>query len=844
MDSKDRRKALLTSQTLNGIDFVEIANPEQTELKVHFLNGVAITGMPSDPPKITGGERIRSVAVKEVIGPSKDNNHQVLTLKVEAPGDFSTYTLTLQADNLDPFFEHAEFSFKARCPSDLDCKETIPPCPPVQADVPPIDYLAKDFLSFRQALLDFSSLRYPDWQERSEADFGVMFAEALSALADDLSYTQDRVAAEASLETATQRRSVVRHARLVDYEPRPATAATVMLQFDVEEGIKELPDGLVVTARGADGTSIPFETGGNLRDRVLDPESGARRSAPATSPTNAAWNAGVIKPYWFDDGERCLRAEATDMYVRGHGYKFFPGQPLLIETAGATTADPPMRQIVHLVKGIPATEICDPLFQLDVAANSRADPPYFTCVESPPAVTAPTAVTRIFWESADKLVADRDLTRTTLAGNLIPATQGLTLKATSPAQPLSELISESFVIPLLPPSQQDLPLALVRTGPNDKPDAPSLQYLYTLKQGPLAWLSQPDPADAPHPEIVLTDDEKVIWPFLCRLIDAKEFDNAFTLDAALYSTIALVGDPSVPSSQSRIVSSVQDYDGDAGDTIRFGDGTFGQTPLPGSRFDVIYRVGGGAIGNVAADAINQVDARETRVRRVTNPLPATDGSDPEPLDRVRRLAPEAFRAEQFRAVLPTDYQDAAKKKLPWVQKAGTVFRWTGSWLTVFTTADPLHSEEITVKERTEIINLLNRYRMAGYESYVPEAEYVSFDLVVELCARPDAFRGDVKEAVLTALSSKATAGVPAGFFDPDRFTFGQSLERSDLEGAIQNAAGVAGVTCVLYRIRNRTAGLAEMPDVVAVGTNEIIRCDNDPSFPEHGSLKITIRGGK
>src|SRR5207249_4499222 len=118
-----------------------------------------------------------------------------------------------------------------------------------------------------------------------------------------------------------------------------------------------------------------------------------------------------------------------------------------IETAGATSADPPIRQIVHLVEGIPATEICDPLFQLDVAANFRLDPPYLTCVESPPAPTptAPTAVTRIFWESADELVADRDLTKTTLAGNLIPATQGLTLKKSDTAR-FSEQSSESFAI--------------------------------------------------------------------------------------------------------------------------------------------------------------------------------------------------------------------------------------------------------------------------------------------------------------------------------------------------------------------------------------------------------------
>src|SRR4029077_4927110 len=93
--------------------------------------------------------------------------------------------------------------------------------------------LAKDFLSFRQALLDFSTLRYPNWHERSEADFGVMFLEALSAIGDELSYTQDRVATEATLLTATQRRSVQQHARLVVYEPKPPVAASTLVQFEV-----------------------------------------------------------------------------------------------------------------------------------------------------------------------------------------------------------------------------------------------------------------------------------------------------------------------------------------------------------------------------------------------------------------------------------------------------------------------------------------------------------------------------------------------------------------------------------------------------------------------------------
>jgi hypothetical protein len=174
-----------------------------------------------------------------------------------------------------------------------------------------------------------------------------------------------------------------------------------------------------------------------------------------------------------------------------------------------------------------------------------------------------------------------------------------------------------------------------------------------------------------------------------------------------------------------------------------------------------------------------------------------------------------------------------------VRRAGTVFRWTGSWLTVFTTPDPRGTEQVATERRTELINLLNRYRMAGYESYVPDPKYVSLDVVVGVCARPTAFRGDVEAAVLVALRSG-----PGGFFDPDNFTFGQPLRLSALEAAVQRANGVAGVTCVYYRVRGRTRGFVRMGDGVSVGVDEIVRCDSDPSLPEHGSLRVIIEGGK
>ena len=112
-------------------------------------------------------------------------------------GDFSIYTLTLASASLDPLLCHRRLLVQGAAARPTSTAKRRPPaCPPPPGNPPPIDYLAKDFLSFRQALLDFSALRYPGWQERSEADFGIMLLEAMAAVADDLSYTQDRVAAK------------------------------------------------------------------------------------------------------------------------------------------------------------------------------------------------------------------------------------------------------------------------------------------------------------------------------------------------------------------------------------------------------------------------------------------------------------------------------------------------------------------------------------------------------------------------------------------------------------------------------------------------------------------------
>ena len=520
--AKDRRSQLLNPDnvTLNGIDFVEIASADQTTLRVHFLNSVGVEGTLNAPslgapnPAITGGESIATVPVLPVQPANWSTDAEgrpLLTLRVAAPGDFSFYTLTIQSSALDPFFNRVQFTFKALCDSGLDCEPAAAPCPPAAGDLPPISYLAKDFASFRQALSDFSALRYPGWQERSEADFGVMFMEALSSIADDLSYLRDRVAAEANIDTATQQRSMVRLARLVDYEPRLATAASVLLQFEV--ATSPVPSGLLVSATAADGSAITFETGTGLVD------ASSQQVNTTTYPVSPAWNrrrqdgSPNIPPYYFDDSQRCLMVGSTEIWVEGHGFGFTAGQQLLIDTA-AEVAGPPVREVIMLAS---ADEQTDELFLRSDFAPRLREP-------------------------------DRTATR-------FDANGACRESGASPQR--AAAIPSAFAIENSPPGIQ-VPLAITRTGADG-----ATQYLYTLQNAPLVWLSQPDPTADPVPEVVMSaqaaDQElpPVSWNWRGSLLDSEPFEDAFTIDPVSFVKLS-VKTPTAPLPR--------DYDGDAGAT--------------------------------------------------------------------------------------------------------------------------------------------------------------------------------------------------------------------------------------------------------------------------------------
>jgi hypothetical protein len=96
----------------------------------------------------------------------------------------------------------------------------------------------------------------------------------------------------------------------------------------------------------------------------------------------------------------------------------------------------------------------------------------------------------------------------------------------------------------------------------------------------------------------------------------------------------------------------------------------------------------------------------------------------------------------------------------------------------------------------------------------------------------------VKARVIEALLGRKGVRPAKGFFDPDNFTFGTPLRRSVLEAEIQDVAGVRGVEQMRIRARGITDWRRFDELTFEVGHDQIIRLQNDPRFPERGSLRI------
>ena len=852
-----RLEVVRRADAANGIAFIEVRDhlePDpllrQRTLFVRLLQPGFSLG--TDQLRIDGGQRIPVVGVEWAAAADNlpagvdpalvdglDDLPRTLVIRTTTAGDFSRYTLRLLASGgsslppagFDALLSSIVFSFKVECPSPFDCGDA-PACPAPQPLAPDIDYLAKDYPGFRRLMLDRLNLLVPGWRERSAADLGMTLVELLAYAADQLSYRQDAIANEAYLGTARRRVSVRRHARLVDYRLHDGCNARVWVHLPVAGADIPLPQGSQLLTR-VPGAPALLAPGSRALDEAL--ASGAR---VFETTAEARLHADLNTLNFYTWGERgcCLPRGATSATLRGAHPALQAGAVLVLQEVVSPTTDRPEdadrahRWAVRLTRAEVGSDPLGGLF------------------DEPPANT-PVDVTHIAWDALDALpfplclsVAERPGRVISLAlGNIVLADHGRSIAA----EPLGTVPAPHLL------------QAPDRSGPHRcqaaAPEPVPVRFRPRLSQGPLtqghdlaAWLARPVTPDDTANDTP-NGGTAPAWPRASELMQA---DPRSALPRLLALT-SLLGARLTPwtvqrdllASAPQATDVVVECEDDGSAQLRFGDGVHGARPDSGASFTASYRIGNGLAGNIGAEAIaHLVTATVGDFLAPHNPLPAAGGQDPEPLDAVRRDAPQAFRTQE-RAVTAADYAAAAQRRAE-VQRAAASFRWTGSWHTVFLTADRRGGAPVDEPFQQRLRQHLARFRMAGYDLAVDAPRFVALDIALHICVAPGHPRAAVALALREVLGTGLQADGRRALFHPDNFSFGEPVYLSQVIATAQAVTGVASVAATRFTRLAAPSPVALAEGLIRLGRLEIARLDHDPNFPERGRLQLDLGGGR
>ena len=366
-----RRAALNNSEDLIGIDyakFVAAQNGAPAQLILFFIPQTLqlvqkqiIQSITKQHIQLTAADAVTRSrwSVDSIIYPQIDDANQVLIINLKDDSDISTEVsdqnlLTLiNVEGIDTFFNQTNFSTQQSSVSLFDCQNNtalIPTTPESNLD---IDYLAKDYLSFQQLMLNRLSLLMPQWSQNSPIDIGQMLVDILSYAADQISYYQDAVGTEAYLNTARRRVSVRRHARLLDYKMHEGCNARVWLQFKVNSGNQiSLPQGTQLLSK------VEGLTGAIKKD---SPEyfQALTQSAVAFETMHAITlhaEQNEMQFYTWGEDEYTLTKGSTTATLIGNKNTLNVGDVLLLEevlgenTGNIEDANPAHRHVVRLTQ--------------------------------------------------------------------------------------------------------------------------------------------------------------------------------------------------------------------------------------------------------------------------------------------------------------------------------------------------------------------------------------------------------------------------------------------------------------------------------------------------------------
>lgn len=906
----DNERRLQTARTqpgvdgryLNGIDYLEVSSDQKT-LIVHLLQNLSSSNrLDQDNVRITD-EMEQAIEISSVQGLGR-----LLTIRLKEVSDRPSYCLRLVESPLklaqlgildttspptpagfDPQLCRIRFAFQAKEISEVDCK-TPDPLPEKLAPSPEIDYLAKDYASFRQLILDRLTVTMPAWKERSPADIGIMLVEVLAYAADHLSYYQDAVATEAYLGTARRRISVRRHARLLDYFMHDGCNARTWVvvkvnkpqanpaQFNPKtDGIQLLgpskaenrPGGTRLLTRINDLPTVLSPTNPKYQELILKALNSDAQIFETLHDITLYEPCNTISFYTWGEEECYLPMGATQITLKDTGGKLqqclTPGKVLIFEenlnpeTGQPQGIDLTHRHAVRLTKVRPGE---DPLIFEEVKTEEHENSPKRT-----------QRILEVEWAIEDaipfqlciskringKLYSDITIAR----GNVVLVDHGRT-RPDNPLLPNNNLEKEKAEASQDPKYLDEGKLNQVSAVNRYRPQLRygSLTHQRYVPNQTGKW--------------VLFDSDKPARDALGWLaqdlysnLSAKEYNVYSKLATKEYKAEELAREaldqkrrfikPSITLKEYNAQEFLWEYQSDLLNSdrfdrhfvveteedgrayLRFGDDALGKRPEVDTYFEVTYRTGNGTVGNIGADAIAHIITDVEGIQSVRNPLPAQGGIDPESLDQVRLYAPQAFRVPQ-RAVTADDYAKIAER-YPDVQRVRATRRWTGSWYTIFLTVDRKGDRPLDKDFKQGLRDFLERFRMAGQDLEIEEPQFVPLKICMTVQVASGYFRNSVKQALMDVFSNRVQPNGLLGFFHPEHLTFGQPIYLSQIIQAAVQIDGVRSVEVTAFQRWGKPPQGEIKAGQITFGPLEIAQLNNDPANPGRGRIEFDMEGG-
>jgi len=805
--ARERRRAEAITKGLNGIDFVDVAADRETLTVYFFLAAPKETH--HRHYAVSGGTYARNLKIAEVRHAEGDDpaRSDCLKIRVDRQGDFSTYRFSVvDLAGFDPLFRSVAFTF-GRSPDIV-----VDPAPNdrVSAAVPlaqpDLDYLAKDFDSFRQLILDRFALNLPSWSETHLPDIGITLVDLLAYVGDQLSYYQDAVATEAYLDTARFRISARRHARLVDYKIAEGCNARAFISIETSPDENATsPSALEYSAPAG---NVSFTTSAD--SAIFEPLGDA--------PVTVVPARSRIEIYTWGESIRALTAGATNATLCDTpdwalANSLRRDSLLLFEemigpaTGSALDADPTHRCVVRLTS-VAATP--DPSDASGKKMRGDIDP-----------VTGQT-ILEVAWGIEDRLPFSLRLTThdaqgtpipnvSVARGNIVLVDHGQTLASSEAigTVPVSGAFRPKLAQPNLtyraaPPDVQCSAAAAVRQDP--RAATAQIISLRSTAVDPITGIA----------------GRTTTWTANYDLLESGSEDNDYVVE----------------------------MDDNRYANLRFGDGTLGARPETCAVFTARYRIGNGLAGNVGRETIVRMNVNPAVPGfpgagvTVRNPLAGTGGTDPEPVAQIKLRAPQAATTGLERAVTPADYATTAEQN-PAVFRAAAVLRRNGTRQTVRVALDPLGTETVSEALLTNVAAKLETVRSIGQDVEVVPAVYVPIDLELSVSVLPGYLQEYVAAALRDVFSNRLLPDGTSGVFHPRNLGFGQAIAVNNLTAAAQAVTGVQTATVKrLARLLDESEGTVPPSGILQLGPLEVARLDNDPNAPENGVFRLVMSGDR